>query len=147
MAIGRNLNISPKQSIEICSYIRGRSVGQAVMILDDAITKKKAIPFHKYTNGLGHKPGIAAGRYPVKACTAIRRVIKSAEANAKNKGLSASDLKIVHIAVQTAPKQWHYGRQRRSVFKTAHIEVVVAEVKGTVKKTAPKKDVKEKDKQ
>jgi large subunit ribosomal protein L22 len=129
-ASGRSLNVSFKQAVEICSHIRGRPLSQAKMLLNQAINMDKPIPFKRFTNGLGHKPGIGPGRYHPKACAEILKVIESAESNAKNKGMNSADLKLLHIAAQTAPKQWHYGRKKRSVFKAAHIEVVLEEVKG-----------------
>lgn len=136
-ASGRNLDISPKQSIEICNYLRGRSLKQAKSLLQESMDQKKAIPFTRFTNGLGHKPGIAAGRFAIKSCTSILKVIKSAEANAKNKGLNVSDLKVIHIAAQRGPKNWHYGRKKRSIMKNTHIEVVLEEIKN--KKESAKK--------
>ena len=141
-ASGRNLNVSFKQAVEICGHIRGRPLSQAKMLLNQAIKMEKPIPFKRFTNGLGHKPGMGPGRYHPKACSEILKVIESAESNARNKGMSASDLKVLHIAAQTAPKQWHYGRKRRSVFKAAHIEVVLEEVKGMGKKKPDKQDKK-----
>jgi ribosomal protein uL22 len=132
-AVGRNLDISPKQSTEICKYVRGRPLNQAKTLLQQAIDEKKAIPFTRFTNGLGHKPGISAGRYNPKACSQILKVLKSAEANAKNKGYNSSDLKVVHISMQIGPKNRHYGRQR-GIFKNSHIEVVLQEVRGAGKK-------------
>jgi large subunit ribosomal protein L22 len=136
-AVGRNLNISPKQSIEICKYVRGRPLNQAKMLLNQAIAEIRAVPFTRFTNGLGHKPGMSAGRYNPKACAAILKVIESAEANAKNKGYNSADLKVVHIAMQIGPMNKHQGRQR-GIFKNSHIEVVLKEVKGT----SSKKDTK-----
>lgn len=152
-AVGRNLDISPKQSTEICKYVRGRTLSQAKMLLQQAIDMKKAVPFTRFNNGLGHKPGMSAGRYNPKACSQILKVLKSAEANAKNKGYNSSDLKVVHISMQIGPRNLHYGRQRRGIFKNSHIEVVLQEVKGvgrkdkTIGKTAKaeKKDSKSDD--
>ena len=146
-AVGRNLDISPKQATEICRYVRGRPLNQAKRLLQQAIDGKRAVPFTRFTNGLGHKPGISAGRYHPKACSSILKIIESAEANAKNKGYSSSDMKLVHISMQIGAKNWHYGRQRRSIFKNSNIEVVLQEVKGTGKtekkvKTALEKKVK-----
>ena len=135
-AVGRNLSVSPKQGTEICKYVRGRSLNQAKMLLQQSIDMKRPVPFTRFVNGLGHKSGMSAGRYHPKACQLILNVIKSAEANAKNKGFNAQDLKVVHIAMQIGPKNSHQGRQRRSIFKNSHIEVVLKEVKGT----APKKN-------
>jgi large subunit ribosomal protein L22 len=141
-AVGRNLNVSPKQGTEICGFIRGRSVAQAKVLLHQAISKKVAIPFKRFTNGLGHKPGMSAGRFHPKACDLILKVLESAEANAKNKGYNSNDLKIVHSAMQIGAKNMHYGRKRRSIFKNSNIEIVVQEVKGLsgVKKTSKKSD-------
>jgi large subunit ribosomal protein L22 len=142
-ASGRNLNVSMKQAIEICKHVRGKPIARAKRILEQAIKLKDPIPFTRFTNGLGHKPGMAAGRFHPKACSEILKVIESAESNAKNKGFSSTDLKVLHIAAQTAPKQWHYGRKKRSLFKAAHIEVVLAEVKGLgSKKVKSEKSVK-----
>jgi large subunit ribosomal protein L22 len=132
-AVGRNLDISPKQAIEICTYVRGRPVAQAKMLLEQSINEIRPVPIKRFSNGVGHKPGMSAGRYYPKACRAILDVIKSAEANAKNKGYNSSDLKLIHIAMQVGPRNWHAGRQRRSIFKNSHVEVVVAEVKGLAK--------------
>ena len=131
-AVGRNLDISPKQAIEICKYARGRPLNQAKGLLQQAIDKKKAVPFTRFNNGLGHKPGISAGRYNPKACSQILKVLKSAEANAKNKGFNSADLKIVHLSMQIGPRNSHYGRHR-GIFKNSHIEVVLQEVKGISK--------------
>jgi ribosomal protein uL22 len=138
-AVGRNLNVSPKQGTEICKYVRGRPLAQAKMLLQQSIDMKRAVPFTRFTNGLGHKSGMSAGRYHPKACALILNVIKSAEANAKNKGFNGADLKVVHIAMQIGPKNQHAGRQRRSIFKNSHIEVVLQEIKGL---TSRKKNVK-----
>jgi large subunit ribosomal protein L22 len=132
-AVGRNLSVSPKQGTEICKYVRGRSITQAKMLLQQAIDGKRAVPFTRFTNGVGHKHGMSAGRYHPKACSQILAVINSAEANAKNKGYNSSDLKIVHIAMQIGPRNAHHGRKRRSIFKNSHIEVVVQEIKGSGK--------------
>jgi large subunit ribosomal protein L22 len=150
-AVGRNLDISPKQGTEICKYVRGRRLSQAKMLLQQAIDEKRPIPFTRFTNGLGHKPGMSAGRYNPKASSQILKVINSAEANAKNKGYNSADLKVVHISMQIGTKNWHYGRQKRSIFKNSHIEVVLQEVKGIgktekkVKADSVKKDKKKEE--
>ncbi len=143
-AKGTDLSISFKQSQEICKHIRGKMISRVYSILDDAIALKRAIPFTRFTNGLGHKSGIGSGRYCIKACTAIKQIVKAAEANAKNKGLG-DQLKLKHICAHLASQQWHYGRQRRRQMKRTHIEVVLLESekkKSAVKKEVPKTEVK-----
>jgi large subunit ribosomal protein L22 len=140
-AVGRNLDISPKESIEICNYVRGRPLNQAKMLLQQSIDFVRPVPIKRFSNGVGHKPGMSAGRYYPKACESILKIIKSAEANAKNKGFNSADLKVAHISMQIGPKNWHHGRQRRSIAKNSHIEVVLEEIKGLSDKK-DKKDAK-----
>ncbi len=143
-ASGRNLDISPKKAIEICAHIRGRPVEQAKRLLVQAIEMKTPIPLKRFTNGVGHKPGMGPGRFYPKVAEEVLKVVQSAESNAKNKGLTVANLRIVHIAAQRGPVSWHYGRKKRSAVLMTHLEVVVAEghVKGihpaTVAKNAKK---------
>lgn len=126
-AVGVSLPISTKVSIEICKHIRGKRVEKAKKILDTAINLEQAIPYTRFNKDVGHKKGnIAAGRFPIKACTQIKKLILSAEANAQSKGLS-SDLIIKHISAQQGPKSWHYGRKKRRQMKRTHIELVLEE--------------------
>ncbi len=127
-AIGRDLPISIRASSEICRYIRFKPLERAKRILQEAIDLERPIPFNRFTEGAGHKAGMKGGKYPIKACTHILRILESAEANAHNKGL-AKDLKIIHVIPQKASKAFHYGRQSRRKFKRTHIEVVLGEYK------------------
>ena len=126
-AVGISLPISTKVSIEICKHIRGKKIEKAKKILDAAINLEIAIPYTRFNNDVGHKKGnIAAGRFPIKACTEIKKLVLSAEANAQFKGLS-SDLIIKHISAKQGPKSWHYGRKKRRQMKKTHVELVLEE--------------------
>ncbi|KHO46803.1 MAG: large subunit ribosomal protein L22 [archaeon GW2011_AR3] len=135
-AMGRDLPISTKQSIEICKYVQGMRLSRAKSILQDVILGKKAVPFTRHTFDLGHKKGIGPGRYPMKASESILRILNSVEANAQTKGLSANDLVILHIAANKAARPWRYGRQTRRKARRTHIEVVVSEKKAESKAEA-----------
>ncbi|HDJ96449.1 MAG TPA: 50S ribosomal protein L22, partial [Candidatus Aenigmarchaeota archaeon] len=63
--------ISLKHSIEICKAIRGMNVEKAINFLDNLIKKKIKLP---------------CGRYHPNAAKEIMNLIKSAKANAENKG-------------------------------------------------------------
>ncbi len=149
-ALGRDLPISAKHSIEIANSIRGKSVTRAKRILEGIISLKKPIRYTRFNKDLGHKKGIGAGRYPVKTAENILTIVESAESNAKEKGISNPT--IIHIAANRASAQWHYGRQRRRKMKRSHIEIVVSagrdvkaeakEAKKAVKKEAPKEEKK-----
>jgi len=141
-AVGRDLGISTKQSIEICSTIRNKGITAAKRILEKAIELKEPIEYKRFRNGIGHKRGhMASGAFPVKASTAILKVINNAEANAQEKGLNSELLKIVHVCAHKASTPMHGGRQRRSVFKRSHVEIVLAEV--SKKKKLSEKKVEE----
>src|SRR3989338_2722574 len=50
---------------------RGKTIEQGKNILANVIEKKAAIPFKRYNRDMGHKTGMAAGRYPKKASSHI----------------------------------------------------------------------------
>ena len=141
LAIGRNMSFSTKHAIEICNHLRKKKLGLAKEILEGVIAKKKAIPFKRFTDGVGHKKGrIAAGRYPVKASKDILKLLKQAESNASIKGLSTEELIIRHLVANKASTPMRFGRQIRREAKRTHMEVIVEEV-------AAKKKAKAKPKQ
>jgi large subunit ribosomal protein L22 len=128
-AVARSVPISTKASIEICNSIRHKSVARAKTILKDAISLRKPIRYTRFREGAGHKPGMAAGKFPKKASEHILQLIEAVEANAQFKGINTSNLEIVHIAAQDAGNVWRYGRQRRRKMKSTTIEIMVAEGK------------------
>ncbi|MBA3063849.1 50S ribosomal protein L22 [Candidatus Woesearchaeota archaeon] len=145
-AVGLLMPISTKQSIEICNLIRGKNLQKAKQILSESKDMKKPIPFKRFTEGAGHKHGIGPGKYPVKACSEILKLVNLVEANAQHKGLDTSSLEIIHICANKGPKSWHYGRQSRIKMKRSHIEIVVEEKeikkKGVKKEPAKKEESK-----
>ncbi len=132
---GVNLGISSKVSIELASWIRGKSVEKAKAMLERVIAMKEAVPYKRFNKDVGHKPGIGPGRYPVKASQEFLGLIKSAESNAVDKGLNPADLFILHISADRAAQQWKYGRQRRRKAKRTHVKIVLKE---SGKRSAPK---------
>ena len=124
----KNLRISTKHSVEVCNLIRNKNVEKAKRLLSQVIEMESAVPYKKYLRDLPHKKGdMAAGRYPIKTCKEILKIIESAEANAKNKGLS-QNLIISHISAHKAGKQMHYGRKLRTRMKNTHINLIVKEI-------------------
>ena len=123
-AVGISLPISKKESILVCQAIRGKNVQKAKKFLEDVIAIKTPVPYTRYNDNIGHKPGMCSGRYPVNVCKQVLKILKSAEANAQFKGLSTGNLIIRHASAQKGPTSFRYGR-RRSKTKRAHIELVV----------------------
>ena len=134
-AIGRNLGISKKDSVEISNFLRGRMVSKAKDLLEQVIIKKVAVPYNRFNRDRGHKRGrMAAGRYPVKASTSILSLIKSAEMNALNKGMNTDDLYISKIIANKGTGQMRHGRFRGRSMKRTHLEVALSEIKKKEKK-------------
>lgn len=127
-AQGTNLPISLKHAIEICNYIRGKPLAAAKKILESVIALDAPIPFKRFTDGVGHRKGnLTSGRFPVKACSELLRLLSSAESNALYKGMNTKDLFIAAIVPKQAPGEWRHGRQRRRKMKRAHVEVILQE--------------------
>ena len=127
-AYGRSLPISFKKSIEISNFIRGNKLATARQKLERVMKMKQAVPYRRYAKGgTGHKRNIGPGRYPIKTCAEFIRLLKSAEANAQQKGLDASKLYISAIVPKKAAGQWHYGRKRRRKMKVTHVEIIAQE--------------------
>ena len=135
-SIGRNLPISAKQCIEICAFLKGKRLDAAIATMKRVIQKKQAVPFRRFVNGLGHKPGnMAAGRYPVKSSGEILKLLENAKANATNQGLTG-ELRITHMAANRASNPMRNRLKERNAFKRTHVEVVVTEQSEPSAKTA-----------
>ncbi|MAG50158.1 50S ribosomal protein L22 [archaeon] len=143
--LGRDLSISTKQSIEMCNFIKKKKVKDAKKLLGKVMENKLAVPYKRFNKNIGHKPGIAAGRFPQKTTENMIKLLDEVETNAQNKGLNVDDLYIMHICAHKASAPWHYGRQRRRKMKRTHIEIVVEEKedKKNTKREAPKEVSKE----
>jgi len=144
-AYGSVLPISLKKTVVICDQIRGKKVADSIKMLKRVEKMDQAIPFERYNKGgIGHKPGMGPGRYPIATSVEVRKILEEALANAQFKGLNTSNLVIVHVAAQKTAKQWHYGRKRRRSMKRANLEVVVAESSEKAEKSEKPKNEKPK---
>lgn len=146
-----NVFISSKHSVEICRLVRYKTTSQAKKILEEVIALKRAVPFKRYKRNVGHKPGMAAGRFPQKAAKEILRLIKAGEANAQFKGLNTADLKITKLIANRASHPVTGGRHRTTARRT-NLEIEVRETKEKKKekekrqpKTEAEKEVKKKE--
>lgn len=141
-AVGRDLSISPRHSIEICNYLRHKKISRAKDFLKNVMETKEAVPYRKFKFDLAHRPGMGPGRYPINASKAILSIVESAEANAKFKGMDTSALYIAVAVSQKASQPYRYGRHSRRQAKRTHIEIALKEAK-SLKKNKPEKEVKE----
>jgi large subunit ribosomal protein L22 len=146
-AVARDASVSFKNSIEATRFLKGKTIAVASAYLEKVLEKKLAIPYKRFTDGVGHRKGsgITSGRYPQKLSKVLLDLFKSVSANASNKGLG-DELRIVHFSANKASSPMHYGRHSRRVMKRTHIEIVVEEVESkkdskTKKKPLPKKAI------
>ncbi len=141
-ALGRNLSVSTKQSIEICRALRGKKLTAAKNFLNQVLLHKKAIPIKKnggWRDG-SHKKGMKQGGYFDKATKAILTLLESAENNAQSKGLNTGNLKIIHSCAHCANGPMRHGRHRGRQMKRTHVEIALAEdVVEKSKKSSSKK--------
>ncbi|HET7528819.1 MAG TPA: 50S ribosomal protein L22 [Candidatus Saccharimonadales bacterium] len=114
-AHSKGVRISPRKVAVVADLVRGRSVEDALTILD-------------FT--------------PRRAAGPVKEAIKSAAANAEhNHSYKPGTLEIVEISVTAGPRLKRYipaarGRARRFQRKTSHIKIVVDGQKRENKKTA-----------
>ena len=134
-AIGKELNISPKKSMELCREIRGMHVEDAKEYLEEVIKMRRVVPFKRYNRDVPHRKGkgMMSGRYPVKVAKAILEVIESAEHNAEYKGLDSGNMRIAHIAASRGrvfegriPRA--RGRATQWNEETTNIEIILEEL-------------------
>ena len=126
-AMGNSIPISHKVAIEIANEIRGMNVDKATDFLKKVKQGDEAIPMKRFTEGAGHKTGMAAGKHPEKASEEFLRFIKMAKDNAINQGLE-DNLILKHVVANKAENQRSYGRHAQRTFKRTHLQIFVEEV-------------------
>ena len=128
--LGREMDISPKDAVEICRYIKGFYIKDAQDALEKVMEKKLAIPYKRYLDSVSHRKGkMGPGRYPVKASTAIYKLLKELEQNAEYEGFDPENMVIIHSVSHRGPRtegmmQRAHGRSTPWVKRTAHVELI-----------------------
>jgi len=146
-AANRDVGISFKKSVMIAQKLRGMMSDKALAYLGRVQAQKEAVPFTRFRNGAGHKPGaMAAGKYPVKAAAEFAALLEQAVANAENKGLG-TPLRIVHIVANEAARPLRAGRKRSQATKRTHLELVLVETDESKKREKRPKKAKKKEKE
>ncbi|MFH1431765.1 MAG: 50S ribosomal protein L22 [archaeon] len=115
----RNQRISKKHSVEIGRFIKGMKLEKAKRYLKEVLQKKKALPYTKHHDSLGHKKGMGPGRYPLLAAEKYIELLNSLEKNAEYIGL---DTKSIIISNAYATKGSAYYRPRRSRFRGQQVK-------------------------
>ena len=124
-AVAKSVRMSPRKVSVVASLVRGRSVEDAITILNHT---------------------------PRRSAVVVRKVIESAKANADhNHGLKPDSLRVIHIRVSAGPSYKRYrpaahGRALPYLRRSSHIYVEVDGEQRVVKKPAAKATAKKGDK-
>lgn len=116
--IAKGVRISPRKVAPVAALVRGRSVEDALVILDHT---------------------------PRRSALAVKKVVMSAKANADhNHGYKPNTLQITEITVTPGPRLKRFRPVSRGMahpfqHKTSHISVIVDGDKREAKKPAAKK--------
>lgn len=125
VARGQDLGISKKHCMAILEFIRGRSINEAIMILERVLKKRQAVPFRGYEIPHRKGKGISEGRYPRNASREMIRILKSLQANASTFNVDL-DKAVLSGKVNDASRPFKRGGSQR--FKRVHVEVWVKEI-------------------
>ena len=122
--------ISTKYSIEICRFIKNKTIEDAIKYLEKVLVKKEAIPMR---GEYGHKKGkgMAGGKYPQVATKHFIKLLKSLSSNATADGIDEPFI-FEAIANMSARPMGRFGRWKR---KRTHIKLVAKEMKKSKNKT------------
>ena len=148
-----HLRVHYKHCREICAAIKGLELPKAKTYLQNVLVKKAAIPFTKYTGGIGRHsiakqykaPGDKVA-FPVKATKSFLDLLRNLESNAEVwyhfitlanvvfsfiqlKGLDAEQITITHAQANQAPPMRRrtyraHGRINPYMACPAHIELI-----------------------
>ncbi len=147
-ARGSHLRVHFKHVREVAHTISGWQVGKAKTFLNDVLQYKRAVPFTRFTQGVGRHaqakllsvPGSQCA-WPQKATKVVLDMLTNAESNAEVKGLDPEALYITHAQTNRAPKQRRrtyraHGRINPYMSSPAHLEIHLEEKPVPVKKEA-----------
>ena len=128
----KNLAVSTKQSMAICSFIKGKDIERAMDELQRVIEKKIAIPMK---GELPHRPGMERGRYPENACKIFIKLLKGLSANSSVNGLEEPYISFARADVASRP----YRRFGSARFKRTNVYLEAREGKGKKENKEEKK--------
>ncbi len=132
-AIGKDLNISLKHTVMICSNLRGIGLNDAILLLEKVIRSERAIEFTRFNKGIGHRKGTPnkVGKYPQKAAHEILKILQNLQSNADFKGLDVENLRIVHIQAQKGVarrRRKPKGRYKLWRSQLVHVQIIAEEI-------------------
>lgn len=133
----QSVAISTKYAINICRFVKGKRIGDAIRDLEQVTLLKKAVPMKgEYAHKKGK--GMSGGKYPQRAAKQFIVLLKSLAGNANNHEILEPI--IIEASANWAPApRGRFGRVRR---KRSHIMLKAVEMK--IKEKQNKKSKEEK---
>jgi ribosomal protein L22 len=139
------VNASYKDLAEVCGRIKNKKSSWAVSFLESAAKGEVPVLFRSRNKRLGHRRELRGrkGRYPKKAAGIVLKVLQSAMANGRVKGLG-EDFKVLVASANKKdvyPRLASKGRWSRSNLETSRVEIILqgSEIPKGVEVTPPKK--------
>ncbi|MFP4001147.1 MAG: 50S ribosomal protein L22 [Thermoplasmata archaeon] len=131
-AYGSELQISPKESMEVCNMLRGKDVDDAIDTLEKVIAEEKPVPYRKHNKRVAHQKGVGSGGYPKKVCRKMKEKIEECRSNAEDKGLDIDNLRIKVLAAHKGSpiegrRPRAMGRSTPHDTKTTNLEIILEE--------------------
>jgi large subunit ribosomal protein L17e len=134
-----------KNCYETARFCKGMKIKKAIQHMDRVMAHTAIIPYKKYSGGIGRASmagkvyGVPFGRWPEKACKAVKELLINLQANAETKRLDVEKCVINHVVVQRAVQGRRrtyraHGRISPYLASNCHIEFHCTEKGGEVKK-------------
>lgn len=123
MARGDSVRASKRHCMYICNFIKGKTVDQAIMELEQVVKMKRAIPFK---GEIPHRKGdMMSGRYPVNAAKIFITMLKGLKGNILVNGMELEKTRIVSGISNWAarPAKRAGGKSKRT-----HVTLIAKEV-------------------
>ena len=137
----KSIPVSTKYSMNICKFIKGKRIGDAIRDLEQVMLLKKAVPMKgEYSHRKGK--GMSGGAFPQRAAGHFIVLLKSLAGNANNHEINEPI--IVEASANWAPApRGRFGRVKR---KRTHITLRAIEMKIKDKKNKKSEEKKVEDK-
>ncbi len=116
---GPSVHMSKRHGMYICSFIKGKSIDNAMEDLEKVILIKKAVPFK---GEIPHRKGkgMMSGRYPVAASKLFLTMLKNLKGNVLFNGMDLDKTRI-----SSAYTNWASRPQRRGGQKGKRASVMI----------------------
>lgn len=123
VARAKNVHMSKKHGMYISSFIKNKSIDNAIADLEQVIKLKKIVPFK---GEIPHRkgPGMMSGRYPVNASKIFITTLKGLKGNVIVNGMDLEKTRIITSATSWASRPARSGGRR---FKRCHLVITAKE--------------------